>query len=209
MNWIDIIIVVLLCIGVFSGAARGFVASITSVACMIVSIIIAKTYYKTLALFLIVNTPLKDVISDFLVKRKLLQGFNNLMPGGAMETFYSDYFTKDINTFLSIAIINLISIIAIYLAVRFILFIVEGYVKGAAELPVLNEINRLGGGAIGLIKTVLVLLLIFAAIVPISNIIPWQGLKDALQGSTLAKYLYSYNFILGWIWNTALDLIKK
>lgn len=209
MNWIDIVIVVVLCIGVFSGMARGFVASITSVACMIVSIIVAKTYYKTLALFLILNTPLKDVLSDFMAKRKLLQGLNGFMPNGTMTTFYSDYFAKDIQTFLSIAIINLISIIIIYLAVRTVLYIVEGYVKNAAELPVLNEINRLGGGAIGLLKTVLILLLIFAAIIPVSNVLPWQSLRDGLQSSALAKYFYSYNFILGWIWNTALDIVKK
>jgi uncharacterized membrane protein required for colicin V production len=209
MNWIDIAIVVLLCIGTISGAARGFVASITSVACMIVSIMVAKTYYKALALFLILNTPLKETLTKFMIEKKVLNGLNAFLPGGTMTAFYSNNFEKDINTFLSIALINLISIIAIYMAVRFLLFIVEGYVKGAAELPVLNEINRLGGGAIGLLKTVLILLLIFAAVVPISNALPWQGLREALQSSALAKYLYSYNFILGWIWNTALDLIKK
>lgn len=209
MNWIDIVIVVVLCIGAFSGAARGFVASVTSVACMIVSIIVAKLYYKTAAMFLLINTPLKDMLVKFMEEKKVFNGLNGFMPGGSMTTFYSDYFAKDIHTLLSIAIINLISIIGIYIIVRSLLYIVEGYVKGAAELPVLNEINRLGGGAIGLLKTVLILLLIFAAIVPISNILPWQGVKDALQASALAKYFYSYNFILGWIWNTALDLIKK
>ncbi|MDF2519750.1 MAG: Colicin production protein, partial [Clostridia bacterium] len=115
----------------------------------------------------------------------------------------------DIHTFLSIAIVNLISIIAIYFIARFVLAIVEGYVKSAAKLPVLNEVNRLGGGAIGLIKTVLILLLIFAAIIPVSNALPWQGFRDALQSSVLAGYFYSYNFILGWIWNTALEIIKR
>jgi hypothetical protein len=90
-----------------------------------------------------------------------------------------------------------------------LLAIVEGYVKRATELPGLNEINKLGGGAIGFAKTVLILLLIFAAIIPVSNMVPWASFKEVVQSSLLARYFYSYNFILGWIWNSAFDLIKR
>ncbi|MDF2839516.1 MAG: hypothetical protein K0Q99_287 [Clostridia bacterium] len=208
MNWIDLCIIIFLAVGTLTGIRRGFVASITSVACVIVSIIVAKTYYNTAALFLLNNTSLKDSIIKFMVEKKVLEGFNGFMPGSTLPAFYSEYFTKDVHTFVSIAIINLISIISIFLVARFLLAIVEGYVKSAAEMPGLNEINKLGGGAIGFAKTVLLLLLIFAAIIPMANIIPWVGFKEAVQGSQLAKYFYSYNFILGWIWNSALDLIK-
>jgi uncharacterized membrane protein required for colicin V production len=101
--------------------------------------------------------------------------------------------------------INLIAMVGIYLVVRFLLAIVEGYVKKATELPGLNEINKLGGGAIGLAKTVLILLIIFAAIIPASNMLPYPGFKEVVQNSILTKYLYSYNFILGWIWNSAFE----
>ncbi len=144
-----------------------------------------------------------------MVEKKVLQSFTGFMPGNTMTTFYSDYFAQDIHTFVSIAIINLIAILGIYLVVRFVLVIVEGYIKSAAEMPGLNEINRLGGGAIGFVKTVLILLLLFAAIIPISNVLPWADFKAVVQSSFFAKYFYSYNFILGWIWNSALELIKK
>ncbi|MDF2531405.1 MAG: colicin production protein [Clostridia bacterium] len=209
MNWMDLCIIIILALGTITGIRRGFVASITSVACVIVSIIAAKTYYTTVSVFLLTNTALKDTIIKFMVDKKVLQGFNGFMPGNTMTAFYSDYFTQDIHTFISIAVINLISIVGIYLVVRFALAIVEGYVKSASEMPGLNEINRLGGGAIGFVKTVLVLLLVFAAIIPMSNMLPWEGFRDAVEGSLLAKYFYSYNFILGWIWNSALELIKK
>jgi len=208
MNWMDLCIVILLAIGTITGIRRGLVASITSVACVIVSIIAAKTYYKTVALFLLSNTPLKDAITKFMMEKKVLQGFTGFMPGKDMPAFYSEFFAKDIHTFVSIALINLIAIISIYLAVRFLLAIVEGYVRNATELPGLSEINKLAGGAVGFVKTVLILLIVFAAVIPLSNVLPWSAFKEAVQGSMLAKYLYSYNFILGWIWNSALDLIK-
>ncbi|OGO76809.1 MAG: hypothetical protein A2Y23_09040 [Clostridiales bacterium GWB2_37_7] len=208
MNWIDLSIIIILAIGTLTGIRRGFVASITSVAFVIVSLIAAKTYYSTVALFLLTNTSIKDGIIKFMVEKKVLEGFNGFMPGSTLPAFYSDYFLKDIHTFVSIAIINLISIILIFLVVRFLLAIVEGYMRRATELPGLNEINKLGGGAIGFAKTVLILLLVFAAVIPMSNVLPWENFKDAVQSSMLAKYFYSYNFILGWIWNSALELIK-
>jgi uncharacterized membrane protein required for colicin V production len=209
MNWLDLCIIVILTLGTLTGIRRGFVASITSVACVIVSIVVAKIYYKTVALFLLTNTALKDSIIKFMAEKKVLQGFNGFMPDSAMPTFFSDYFAQDVHTFVSIVIINLIAVIGIYLVVRFLLAIVEGYVKRATELPGLNEINKLGGGAIGFAKTVLILLLIFAAIIPVSNMVPWASFKEVVQSSLLARYFYSYNFILGWIWNSAFDLIKR
>lgn len=208
MNWIDLCIIIVLAIGTITGIRRGLVASITSVACVIIAIVAAKTYYNTVTVFLLANTDIKDSIIQFMLDKNVLQGFTGFMPGSTLPAFYSEYFTKDVHTFVSIAIINLISIISIFLVVRFLLAIVEGYVKSASEMPGLNEINKLGGGAIGFAKTVLVLLLIFAAVIPVSNVLPWEGFKEAVQSSMLAKYFYSYNFILGWIWNSALELIK-
>jgi uncharacterized membrane protein required for colicin V production len=209
MNWLDICIIIILVLGTITGMRRGFVASITSVACVIISIVVAKLYYKTVALFLLTNTPLKDTIIKFMAEKKVLQGFNGFMPSNEMPTFFSDYFAQDIHTFISIVIINLIAMIGIYLVARFLLAIVEGYVKKATEMPGLNEINKLGGGAIGFAKTVLILLLIFAAIIPVSNMLPYAGFKEVVQSSILTKYFYSYNFILGWIWNSAFELIKR
>lgn len=208
MNWLDICIIIILAMGALTGMRRGFIASITSAACIIISIIAAKTYYKTVALFLITNTPLKDSLIKFMVDKKVLQGFNGFVPGNTLPTFYSEYFMKDIHTFVSIAIINVIAMIGIFLVVRFLLTIMEGFIKGASEMPGLNEINRLGGGAVGFAKNALILLVIFAALIPMSNVLPWEGLKAAVQSSLLAKYFYAYNFILGWIWNSALELIK-
>ena len=209
MNWLDLCIIIILALGTITGIRRGFVASITSVACVILSIVVAKIYYKTVALFLLTNTALKDTIIKFMEEKKVLQGFNGFMPENAMPTFFSDYFAQDIHTFVSIVIINLIAMIGIYLVVRFLLAIVEGYIRKATELPGLNEINKLGGGAIGFAKTVLILLLIFAAIIPVSNMLPYTGFKEVVESSILSKYLYSYNFILGWIWNSAFELIKR
>lgn len=209
MNWMDLVIIVFLGLSALTGVRKGFIASITSVACVIVSLIIAKTYYKTAAMFLLEHTALKDSIIKLMEEKNLLQGFNGFLPGNSMPAFYSEYFVKDIHTFVSIAIINIIAMLGIFIVVRFLLAIAEGYVKNAAELPGLNEINKLGGGAIGLAKAVLILLLVFAAIIPMSNVLPWQGFKDAIEGSMLARYFYSYNFVLGWIWSSATELIKK
>jgi hypothetical protein len=73
----------------------------------------------------------------------------------------------------------------------------------------LREVNSIGGAFIGLAKNVLVIMLIFTIITPASAIKPLSAIASGIEASTLAKYFYTYNFILGWIWSAALDLLKK
>jgi len=52
-------------------------------------------------------------------------------------------------------------------------------------------------------------MLIFTIITPISAIKPLSGISDGIEASALAEYFYDYNFILGWIWTAAIDLLNK
>jgi hypothetical protein len=52
-------------------------------------------------------------------------------------------------------------------------------------------------------------MLIFSIITPASAIKPLSVLARGIETSTLARYFYDYNFILGWIWSAALDLLNK
>jgi membrane protein required for colicin V production len=52
MNWLDIVIIVLLVIGIFSGLKTGFIKSLFSLAGLVLGIALAGRYYTSLAGFL-------------------------------------------------------------------------------------------------------------------------------------------------------------
>jgi uncharacterized membrane protein required for colicin V production len=209
MNWIDYGIIVIIALGVITGFRKGLLKSISSIVCLLASIIVAKTYYKTITLFLVENTSLEEKITGFLTEKAFVKNIL-LSPSGERAVFsVSNSFNSDINTFATVLIINAISILALFLAVRFILGIAEHFLVGVVEVPGLKEVNSVGGALIGAAKNIIIIMLIFTIITPVSAIKPLSGIANGIEASTLAKYFYSYNFILGWIWSAALDFLNR
>lgn len=209
MNWLDYTILAIMVLGILSGIRKGLLGSISNIVCIVASIFAAKSFYKRVSLFLMQNTPIEEKLTKFLIEKDYAK---NLIPiietDNAVFTF-SQSFTYDLNTFLSILIINAASILLVYIAARFILSLLEGYLSSIMQIPGLKEINRLGGGLIGLAKSVIILMLIFTFIMPVSAMEVLTPINEGIQKSIIAKYFYSYNFILGWIWSAALDLINN
>jgi hypothetical protein len=169
----------------------------------------AKTYYKALTIFLVENTAIEEKITSFLSEKAFVKNML-LSPSGESTVFsISNSFTSDMNSFVTVLIINAISVLIIFLAVRFLLGIAESFLVGAVELPGLKEVNGIGGAIVGLAKNVIIIMLIFTIITPVSAIKPLSGIADGIEASMLSKYFYTYNFILGWIWSAALDFLKK
>lgn len=209
MNWIDYGIIAILAFGVISGLRKGLILSISSIVCLLASIMVAKTYYKTVTLFLVENTSLEERIAGFLSEKAFVKDMI-LAPGGESTVFsLSKNFTNDLNSFVTVLIINAISVLIIFLSVRLILAMAEGFLVGAAELPGLREVNGIGGAIVGFAKNVIIIMLIFSIITPASAIKPLSAIASGIEESTLAEYFYTYNFILGWIWTAALDFFNK
>ncbi|HYE83086.1 MAG TPA: CvpA family protein [Clostridia bacterium] len=209
MNWVDYAIIAILAFGFISGLRRGFVRSISSIICLLASIMVAKTYYKTVTAFMVENTSIEETITGFLSEKAFVKNML-LAPAGESAVFsISSSFTSDLNSFVTVLIINAISMLIIFLAVRFILGIAEGFLISAVKMPGLREVNSIGGAIIGLAKNVIVIMLIFTIITPISALKSLSVIGSGIEASTLAKYFYNYNFILGWIWSAALDFLKK
>lgn len=209
MNWVDYGIIAILIFGVISGLRKGLVMSISSIICLLASIMVAKTYYKSVTIFLVENTSIEEKITSFLSEKAIAKSMI-LAPVGESPVFsISKNFTSDLNSFATVLIINAISVLIIFLVVRLLLGFAEGFLVGAVEMPGLREVNSIGGAVVGVAKNVLVIMLIFTIATPATAIKPLSAIASGIEASTLAKYFYTYNFILGWIWSAALDLLKK
>lgn len=209
MNWVDYGIIAILAFGVISGLRKGLVMSISSIICLLASIIVAKTYYKAVTMFLVKSTPIQEKITSFLSEKAFVKNMV-LAPSGESAVFsISKNFTGDLNSFVTVLIINAISVLMIFLVVRLLLGFAEGLLVGAVEMPGLREVNSIGGAVVGFVKNVLIIMLIFTIITPVSAIKPLSSIASGIEASTFAKYFYMYNFILGWIWTAALDLLNK
>ncbi len=208
MNWLDSVIIIALGFGAINGLRKGFVTSIAKLLGFIVSIFVAKTYYLLATAFIIKNTDLEDKIMEFVLKKGAASSFFDV-PLSALKMLSNggELLTNNINSFIAVSILNAISLLVIFVGCRVIFVFIEMFLNGLFKLPGLNDANRVGGLFIGLTISGLGLLVFFAIIIPLTNIGSWEFMNNAIQTSTLSKYFYSYNFILSWILDSALNFI--
>ncbi len=216
INIPDILFAVILIYNSFMGAKEGFVRTLSGFVKYIVAFVSAKMFGGTLAEFLTVNSGiyksiysgvektvssisveevtvetwlegikveflpagLKDYVADLIMKsRSSLQGF-------------SEYFTEN----LSMVIYEGICFVIVFIIALILWKIITLIVDKIAGLPVLKQVNGLGGFAMGLIKG-LFFCVITSSLCYLISMTDMPLLSEALNSSMLAKYFY-IGFIL-------------
>ena len=208
MNWLDYTILILIVVSVLYGAVRGLIHSLFKFAGLIASIIITKMYYGYVTKFIIDNTNIVASVNTFIAKKNLDGGSLNT---GLMEELYMTLpvgmIIDDFTGYIAMVIINCIALFITFIIVKLCLSLLELLLKEVFKLPVLSTINHSGGAILGLVESILILLLIFALAVPISTFSSLSYINSSIEASVLSKYFYSYNFILKWILDNALNII--
>lgn len=223
MNWMDICIIIIIVISGLRGLQIGLILSFFNIASYIVAGIIAKVYYQPVSVFIVENTNWFYKIQQFVLKNMKFLAKNNIQSEGVPQenvfemmnlpkvfeklfmesdafTQYSEGALYNINVYISElvakVIIDLLSIIIIFVAAKIALNILGSVLNGIASLPILKQFNGLGGLIFGFIKGVLVVFILAAIMVPIVSIFPSSSLVTSLENSSIAKSFYDYNILL-------------
>ena len=85
--------------------------------------------------------------------------------------------------FLEKPIYTALAFVLLFLVTRLLLSIVSNILTALAGLPVLAQINGLGGALVGFLKA---LLLIFV-VVHLLQILPWDTGQEAVTGSSISQ----------------------
>ncbi|WHH61685.1 CvpA family protein [Petroclostridium sp. X23] len=96
-------------------------------------------------------------------------------------------------------IINVLSMIILFCAIKAILAVIASVINQFMKLPILNEVNKLVGGAFGIVSGIVVVYLIcafFVLLLPIEGFSPLAALIDR---SVIVKGFYNNNILLEWI----------
>ncbi|HOM02299.1 MAG TPA: CvpA family protein [Acetivibrio sp.] len=106
---------------------------------------------------------------------------------------------ESLSDVLAHMIIDIISLIVMFVVIRIALFILQGVLKGITSLPVIKEVDKIGGFTLGALEGLMVVYIVFAVLMMFSASPKFQGLFDAIESSGIAKVLYQNNFIVDWM----------
>lgn len=96
-------------------------------------------------------------------------------------------------------IINVMSLICVYLIIKLLLMIVCFVLDGIMQIPILKQINEVLGLILGVILGIIQVYTVLAVITFLSSFIQMPGLVAYIKSSLITSVLFEYNLIIALI----------
>ena len=211
INIPDILFAVIIIYNTFSGAKEGFVRTLSGFLKYIVAFISAKIFHLSLAEYLTTNSGIyqyiqkniTNAISSISVEEatteKIIEIFDIEFIPPYLKSYMEDLINKSHNSLegfaeyfsenLSAMIFNAACFIIVFLITLIVWKLATMIIDNIMKLPVLRQVNGLGGFAVGLLKGLFFCVLTSTILYTIS-LMDVPALTKSLNASLLAKYFY-------------------
>lgn len=201
---LDIVVVALVLLFIFLGYKRGLVKVVISLIAFIIAIIITLILYKPVSKAIIDNTELDENISDAIYTNI---GIKNMEQEQDFIKYLDKYTEENLGESgdlvignsvneISQKIIELCSMICIYLIARVALIalsLISGFIT---NLPIIRQFNELGGAIYGVLQGIFIVYTILAIVFIIVSTSANTQVISAIESSHLCNFMYSNNLIL-------------
>lgn len=219
-NIADLIIIIVIGISAFVSYKKGFTKTFIKLISFFVAIILALLLYKPMAQFLKDNTQIDEWIVTNIVRinsekeeenieskeeinEKSIQETIDNLPQNIKDSIgieeIKDQAVETVTENLVNSILNIISMIGIYVIARLILVIVCFVLDGIMQIPVLKQINELLGLVLGILLGIIQIYTICAIITFLAQIVDLNSIVEYINSSLIAKMMYNNNLLIALI----------
>ena len=197
---LDLIVILVIALFTFIGYKQGLIKSAIKIASFFIAIIIALVLYKPVSTLIINNTTIDDKIENTIIEKVTPEGMKpedeasqatKIPQGFIVEANNS---IKDIANTTTIKIIEVCTVLVLYIIARIALKFVAALGDLIAKIPILKQFNKLGGTIFGLIKGLLIVYVILAVVYLISPLLK-EDTSNKIEKSMLTKNMYNNNLI--------------
>ncbi|GLC88354.1 CvpA family protein [Lysinibacillus piscis] len=165
---LDLIILILLFVGLVTGAKRGLIVQLMYVVSLIVALIVAYVYYESLAQKLLFWVPYPGVVD-----------------GGSLGVIID-------NLDLDRTFYQVIAFAVIFFAVKIILQIITSVFDFIAYLPVLKTMNRWLGALFGIVEYFFILFIVLYVLA----LLPIDTIQNMMAKSLLSSLILEHTPII-------------
>ena len=208
---VDLIIIgiILLFIGV--GLKKGLAGSLIKLLSFAIALIVAVALYKPVSNAIMKNTKIDEnieqaIIATFGSEENSSEAGQTEMPNNIVENINKEIknatnearnqIVENTSKNISNTIINIGSGLGIYIIARFILFIIGIFVNQVTNLPILKQVDKIGGIAYGAIEGIAIVYVILAIISLFAVVQPENVIVEGILKSSIGSMLYNNNLIL-------------
>ena len=201
--------IILLFIGV--GLKKGLAGSLIKLLSFAIALIVAVALYKPVSNAIMKNTQIDEnieqaIIATFGSEENSSEAGQTEMPNNIVENINKEIknatnearnqIVENTSKNISNTIINIGSGLGIYIIARFILFIIGIFVNQVTNLPILKQVDKIGGIAYGAIEGIAIVYVILAIISLFAVVQPENVIVEGILKSSIGSMLYNNNLIL-------------
>jgi uncharacterized membrane protein required for colicin V production len=226
MNLADVVVIAVIIAFAFIGIRHGFIKTVFKLGSFFISVLVAVKFYPAVAELLMkssIYTELKASIlkhilagnpgtsienaaqaqqaARSIIESLSLPGFIKDMLFSGSESKLLDYskLAESVSDELAGLAISVLSLVLLFIAVRILLFFGSFILSGLAKLPVLKQLDKAGGLALGAVEGLLTVYILLALLTLFGSSEWFAPIHDAISQSLMAGYLYENNFIVRYV----------
>lgn len=205
---LDVIVVAIIALNVYLCYKKGLVNLAVGLIAVVAAIILSVILYKPVTNLVIENTEFDEAIENTIVETFTPEGVDagqvryvgilsfleteaeNVINDTKNEVVYN---TANV---MAEKILNLIVFIIIFTVVRVALFVLTFVADAITSLPILKQLDDVGGILYGLVKALLIIYVILAIVSVVVSFTANATITDAISSSYVTKFFYDNNVIL-------------
>ena len=197
MNFIiDLCILIIIALSTFIGFKKGFIKVAFRLISFILALIIALVLYKPVSNFIKNYTPIPNKIESKIESR--ISSSNKEETNNLVANYYKNI--RNISTTviaknITNSIVNISSILIVFLLSRLLLMFLRISTDWIAKLPLIKQFNHIGGFIYGLLAGFFIIYLFFTIITLLAPIIDLNNIIKLINSSIIANIMYNNNIL--------------
>lgn len=197
----DIGVIAIIALCTFIGYKQGLVKSAIKILAFFIAIILAFVLYKPVSSLIINNTSIDDNIKNVMIEKIKPEGTEKEQEIKIEDDIALRIMGEATNTIEQIAetfttkIIEVAVLLLIFITVKIALRFVTVLTDLITKLPLLKQVNKLGGTVYGIIKGIIFVYTILAVVYLITPLLQ-NNVTEDINKSIITKTLYNNNLIL-------------
>lgn len=210
---IDLIILAIILLCVILGYKKGLTKCIIKILSFVIALAVAFVLFKPISTLIIKNTTIDDNIRNSIINlvqddieengkiseetnlpKSMVEHINESIQNSVNETKMT--VVNTVATEISTGVVNVCVAIGLFIIARIALIFVSALSSIITDLPLIKQFDKAGGLIYGLVKSLLIIFIIFAVISFISPMIESSGIIEAINKSIVGSVLYNNNLLL-------------
>ena len=192
----DLGILLIIFISTSIGYKVGFIKVAFRLLSFILALVIALVLYKPISNLIIDHTSIPHKIETQISSR--LSSEDKSSTDNIVSNYYNNvknYSTNVMAHNISITIVNISSVLLVFIITRFLLFFLKFSTDLIAKLPLIKQFNHIGGFIYGIIAGFFIVYFIFTVITLLAPLIDLSKFLNLINSSIIGNIMYNNNII--------------